>query len=99
MAAEYNILTWNIRGLANPIKRHRVGSYLRRRRIHIACLQETHMIEAELIKVGRRWCGQVYGTSYSAFTKGVLIWIAPGVPFVKTRVTIDRGGAVCLPRG
>ena len=97
MAAEYNFLTWNIRGIATPIKRHRVYSSLRR--IHFACLQETHMIATELAKVGKRWRGQVYGTCYSAFARGVLVSVAPGVPFMKTRVPLDLEGRFVFLEG
>ena len=43
----------------------------------------------ELDKVTKRWSGQVFGTGPSAFARGALIWIAPGVPFVKSWVFVD----------
>ena len=74
-------------------------AYLHRRKIHIACLQETHLSGAELAKVVKRWHGQVYGTYYSAFARGVLIWVAPETPFVKTRVVIDPEGRTVVLEG
>ena len=99
MTSEYKVMTWNVRGIATPLKRHRVYSYLRRRHIQIACIQETHLTKVELTKLGKRWRGQVFGMCYSAFARGVLIWVAPGVPFVKTKVTIDQEGRYVLLEG
>ena len=80
-------------------KRYKVFAYLKRRGTHIAMLQETHMNEAEAKALQRRWRGQVYCTTYSAFARGVLIWIRPGVPFQKTGCTIDPEGRFVVVRG
>ena len=99
MASEYKLLTWNVRGLATPLKRHRVYSYLRRRHVQMACIQETHLTKLELSKLGKRWRGQTFGTCYSAFARGLLIWLAPGLPFVKSKVIIDPEGRYVLLTG
>ena len=99
MVLEYKLLTWNVRGIATPTKRHRVYTYLRRRHIQIACIQETHLTKTELVKLNKRWRGQIFGTHYSAFARGVLIWVAPGIPFVKTKVTIDSEGRYVILTG
>ena len=78
----YNILSWNVRGMAMGAKRRKILGYLRRHNIHIAFLQETHMTQEGLEGIRKSWPGQIQGTSFSAFSRGVLIWIAREVPFV-----------------
>lgn len=80
-------------------KRHNVYSYLRLRDIHIAYLQETHLNSEEAGRLKRRWRGQVFATTCSAYAKGVLIWIKPGVPFVVKKTWLDEDGRYVLVTG
>ncbi|KAJ1100661.1 hypothetical protein NDU88_005742 [Pleurodeles waltl] len=39
-ALQYQVMTRNMQGMASPTKRNRVNSYLKRRYVHLAMLQE-----------------------------------------------------------
>ena len=95
----YNILTWNLRGMGSPSKRHKILMYLKRRNIHIALLQETHLVEVEVKRLQKRWRGQLFATEYSGYARGALIWVRAGVPFETTMKKIDRGGRYVLVDG
>ena len=65
----------------------------------MACLQETHLIESEAIKLGKKWKGQLYAASYSAYARGTLIWIAPGVPYKLQYAEMDIQGRYVMIQG
>ena len=73
----------------NMAKRYGVFSQLNRRGIHIAMLQETRLTLQEGQALQKRWRGQLYYTSYSAYTQGILIWVKPGVLFQVTGSMAD----------
>ena len=81
-------------GLGTYKKRYRVLSFLKRSAAHFACLQETHIIiiEVEADKIAKKWKGQMYAVNYSTFASGVLVRVAPGVPFEMTYIEADIGG-------
>ena len=45
------VLTWNVNGLGNPIKRKKVMSILKKERAQIVYLQETHLSKEENLKL------------------------------------------------
>ena len=55
-------------------------------------IQETRLAKGEAIQLQRRWRGQIYATEVSAFARGTLIWVKPGVPFEAINVRIDTEG-------
>ena len=77
----------------------KVHSYMQRRGIHVACLQETHLAKGEPVKLQRRWRWKVYATAASAFAKEALIWVCPGVPFEAIETRIDTEGRWVLIMG
>lgn len=91
--------TWNVRGIHTPSRRYLIYSYLKRHHIQIALLQETHLPKPEIALLQRRWRCQIYATGYSAFARGVLIWVRPGVPFEIQDTVIDAEGRYVIVRG
>ena len=43
-----SIITLNVNGFNDPIKRHRVAEWIRKHNLHICCLQETHQRTKDL---------------------------------------------------
>ncbi|KAJ1187054.1 hypothetical protein NDU88_003833, partial [Pleurodeles waltl] len=85
--------------MASPRKRQQIHAYLRRHQIHFAMLQETHLDKSSLEHTKVKWKGQLYGTTFSTYARGVVIWIAPGVPYVTSRVQVDPHGRYVLLEG
>ena len=96
---DYDIVTWNVRGLGSPTKRQKVHTYLNRRKAQIVCLLETHLAKGEAIKLQRRWRGQIFATETSAFARGALVWVRAGVPFEVLSSLIDKEGRWVLVHG
>lgn len=81
------------------VQQHKVHVYLVCSGFHIALLQETHITRAEGQALQRRWRGQLFYTTYSAFARGVLIWIRAGIPFQLTRQSVDPEGRFVVVEG
>ena len=93
------VLTWNVRGMNTMKKRYGIQAYVKRRGSQVVMLQETHLLREEGAAIQKRWRGRVYHTSYSAFSRGVLTCIRPGVPFPEHRVLIDDAGRYIIVCG
>lgn len=69
MAISQNLITYNIKGINNPIKRKKVLGQLKKMHCSIALLQETHLTEIEHKKLKRERVDQVYSSSYGKSKK------------------------------
>uniref|UniRef100_A0A8C1R9D1 exodeoxyribonuclease III n=1 Tax=Cyprinus carpio TaxID=7962 RepID=A0A8C1R9D1_CYPCA len=93
------ICTWNVKGSNNPIKRKAILNSLKKDKIQIAFLQETHLSDNEHNKYLREWVGQVYYSSYSTSKRGVIILIHKNLPLVVTDTYKDTEGRIILAKG
>lgn len=82
-----SFLTWNVRGLNDPIKRALVFQYLHKQNCDIMCLQKTHVIHKKAL-LNRPWIG------WSGL--GVSILIHCRIYFRLLSVTLDRDGRYVL---
>lgn len=56
--------TYNVNGLVNPIKRSKILTKLKRERVEVAFLQETHLSDTEHAKLKRLGFKHQYSSSY-----------------------------------
>ena len=86
-------LSYNVKGLNSPTKRHKVLKELKRYRTDIAFLQETHLTLGSNIKLYSSdfpiW---YYGDTISKRARGIAIGIAKGTRFVLTDRMTDPEG-------
>lgn len=72
--AELNFISYNIRGINNPIKRKKILGQLKKLQCSVALIQETHLLQTEHLKLKREWVDQVYSASCGSKKKrGVAI--------------------------
>lgn len=57
------ITTWNVRGLGKLSKVKQVMTRLKHLKSTVIFLQESHLMSSDMLKVRRRWPGQVYSAS------------------------------------
>jgi len=94
------IISYNINGILNPVKRSKILSKLKKEKAHIALLQETHLSSTEHEKLGRLGFSKVFYSSYkSGHRRGVATLISQRLPFEKTLEIIDKEGRYSLISG
>lgn len=81
------------------VKRKSVPNLLKKDKIQVAFLQETHLNDEEHKKYCREWVGQVFFSSYSTNSTGVITLIHKNLPFTVTATYKDTEGRYVLVKG
>lgn len=90
---------WNVQGLCNLTKLKQVMNRVNYLHPKILFLQETHLLSGEIIKLRRRWPGQVIAASYSSHSRGVAVLIHKSVPFHILKTIRDPLGRYVIING
>lgn len=93
-SAFVKVVSWNINGCGNPVKRKKVLLYLKHKQVDIAFIQETHLQDDEAKKFKRDWVGQVYYSSFSSKRNGVLILVHKRLNFSMLKEYKDGNGRI-----
>lgn len=91
--------SWNVRGLVKLSKTKQILNRIKQIKSSVVYLQETHLLSDEVIKIKRRWPGQVISASYLSHTRGVMILIHKSFPFNVDNVICDKGGRYLIVQG
>lgn len=67
------IITWNVKGLRNPVKKQRVLSHLARMKCQVALLQESHLKLQDLTSLRKQWVGEMFCSPAVNNKNGVII--------------------------
>ena len=81
------------------IKLKQVITRLKQLDSSIAFIQETHLLGEDLLKVRRRWPGQVLASCFSSHSRGVMVLIHKSVPFQVNNVVVDTAGRYLVVQG
>ena len=96
---DLNIISQNVNGLNNYIKRRKILQQLEKEKGDILFLQETHLTQEEHKKLGRIANAQIYSSSYTSSRRGVATIIKNHVPFQQTKTIVDKEGRFVLVLG
>ena len=99
MADFIRVVTWNVNGLLNKIKRGAVLRYAKTSGAGILLLQETHLMGDKLPFLARYGYTQIYHAGFTRGSRGVAILVRRDVPLVVTKVSQDRLGRFILVSG
>ncbi|KAJ1114036.1 hypothetical protein NDU88_002275 [Pleurodeles waltl] len=88
-ARTLKVLTWNVTGLGNRIKRIIVLQYLRRHRPDLILLQETHLKGNQYKALNRFGYQLIVHVGYKADSMGVGILQKQSIPFMLTHTWWD----------
>lgn len=89
-------VSFNVNGLNGPVKRKRVLTHLKKLKIDIAFLQETHLTAQEHNKLRRDWVGHVVSSFFNTKARGVAILINKNIPVTNGETIIDPSGRYVL---
>ncbi len=88
----YSLLSLNVRGLGNPIKRKSVFRWLKRSRYDVVMLQETHSTVQTESAWKPDWPGPAFFAHGSSNSKGCCILVREEVDFKPVSIKADRDG-------
>ena len=71
-------------------------TYLKRKNVDIAFIQESHLTDNEHLKLRRDWVGNVFYSSYSSKVRGVALLINKHLNFKLNSVEKDKNGRLLL---
>lgn len=93
------VITWNINGIQNPVKRFKVLSHLKSMDCDIVILQETHLTKEETLKLKQRWVGQIFYSSGTKASRGFCILISKRILLTALEVISDKEGQWVIVSG
>lgn len=97
--SDLKIVSLNVKGVNNVIKRQKILTFLKKEKTRIALLSETHLTDIEHLKLRRTWVGQVFYSSYNSKSRGVAILIHRNTPFILEKTISDNDGRYVLISG
>lgn len=96
----YNILSLNVNGLNNPVKRSKMVAKIKRERVSVAFWQETHLSNTEHEKLKKMGFRNTFFSSYkNGKRRGVAILISNLVKFELISQIIDKEGRFVVVKG
>ena len=71
---EYKLLTWNVNGLNSKVKRNKITHALKKQKLDLICLQETHVKKLQRKLLVNKSLGQEFISSDIKKKRGVVIY-------------------------
>ena len=80
MAELLKIMSWNVRGLNDKVKRTAIFRYIKSVQPHVILLQETHLDGSRVLALKRPWIQRIFNATYSTYARGVSILLGRNAP-------------------
>lgn len=93
------LVSWNVKGVNNVSKAHKVLSHLQHLKGDIIFLQETHLRTSEISRIKRAWVGHLFHSQYSDRARGAAILINKNIAFEPTNTLSDPNGRFVIVSG
>ena len=89
-----SIVTLNVNGLNDSIKRCRVSDWIKKQDPSICCLQETHFRHKDIYSLKRKGWRTIYYSNGPQNKAGVAILISDKLKFIQKTVLRDEEGTI-----
>lgn len=89
-------MAFNVRGLNSPYKRTKILDFLRRKKVDIALLQETHLRPKDVTRIQNRLYKPVVAASDGTRTKGAMILMRRSINLTIEKTGSDDEGRVAF---
>ena len=90
--SELKVLSFNTQGLQGLNKRIDVFEYLKDKKCHVYCLQDTHFTQEDIENLNDQWGKNYILSNYKSNSRGVAILISKDVEFTIHQQHTDEGG-------
>ena len=94
-----SIVTLNVNGLNDPIKRRRVSGWIKKQDLSICCLQETHFRHKDTYNLKIMGWRTIYHLKFPHRKAGVAILISGKLKFTPKTVVRDKEGHCIILKG
>ena len=98
MVSRVKIISLNVRGLRNQVKRRSIFSYLKNQKATLYCLQETFSKEEDEKIWSAEWGGQIIFSHGSEHSRGVCLLLSVNSGLSFTTVYADRDGRYIIAK-
>ena len=95
----FNVVTWNVNGLNDRIKRTAVLQFLKRHRPFVALLQETHLLGNKCPFLARFGFNRVFHSRNTRGSRETAILLHRAFPLVVAKVSPDARGCYVVVEG
>ena len=85
-----SIITLNVNGLNAPIKRYRVEDWIKKQKVSICCLQETHLRTKDTYRFKVRGWEKIFHANGQERKAGVAILISDKIDFKMKAIKKDK---------
>lgn len=92
-------ISWNVKGVNNPVKRKRVLTHLKGLNANFAFLQETHLRTSDHFRIRKDWVGQLFHSNFHHKSRGAAILVNKSTPFIASDVITDPKGRYVIVTG
>ena len=94
-----SIVTLNMNGLNDPIKRHRVSDWIKKRDPSICCQQETHFRHKDTYSLKMKGWRTIYHSNGPQKKAGVAILVSDKLKCIPKTVVRDEEGHYIILKG
>ena len=93
------IITLNVNGLNEPIKRHRVTEWIKKQDTSICCLQETHLKLKDMHRLKVKGWKKIFHANNKEKKAGVAVLVSDKIDLKTKKVTRDKEGYYIMIKG
>lgn len=93
------LISWNLKGVNQTVKRNKVMSHLKLLGGDIFFLQVTHLRSSDVNRINRPWLGHMFHSKFPCRARGAAILINKNVPFVFLNSIEDPNGRFVIITG
>ena len=86
------LMTWNVRGLGDKVKRKAMFKYFDKMKPQVICLQETHMRPDSIYLLNSRKYPMQYHSTHTSYSRGGSVMISVNITFECIQQQVDREG-------
>lgn len=90
VATSLLLLSWNVRGMGDKVKRNAIFKYFGRLQPHLICLQETHLQSDSVHLLRSRKYPTQFNSTHSSNSRGVSVLISATISFECIQQRVDR---------